>query len=305
MKNIFVTGISGCVGHYLFDELAPEADYHLYCLVRDPSRLRFDHKNDPRVTIIKGDLEHIEEHAQVIKEADYIIHAAADWGAHENNLDHSLTFFKLIDPARCQKVIYISTASILGPDGQPVPEAKTLGTHYIRGKYLFHKQLPQLPIYPKVVTLFPTWVLGGDQDHPFSHATSGILGIRAWLWLIRFFKVDAGFHYIHARDIARIIKHLLKNETKEKEFVLGNPAVTAGQLIKQIANYFGWTVYFQVPISLPFAVFLAQVTNHKLHPWDLYCFERRNFVYQTVNASTFGLPADLLTIPQVLADATK
>ncbi len=305
MKKVFVTGISGCVGHYLFDELAPEADYHLYLLVRDPSRLRFDCQGQDRITIIKGDLEHIEQHAALIKEMDYVIHAAADWGAHENNLDHSLTFFKLIDPVRCRKVIYISTASILGPDGKPVPEAETLGTHYIRGKYLFHKRLADLPIYPKVVTLFPTWVLGGDQNHPYSHATAGILGIRPWLWLIRFFKVDAGFHYIHARDIARIIKHLLGHEAKAKEYILGNPAVTAGRLIKEIANYFGWTVYFQVPLSLPFAIFLAQATNHQLHPWDLYCFERRNFVYKTVNAASFGLKSDLVSVRQVLADATK
>ncbi|MBN3033660.1 MAG: NAD(P)-dependent oxidoreductase [Candidatus Saganbacteria bacterium] len=303
MKKIFVTGISGCVGHYLFDELSAEPDYHLYLLVRDPARLRFNYKNNARVTVVTGDLENIGRHAGLIKEMDFIVHAAADWGAHENNLDHSIDFFNLIDPARCRKVIYISTASILGPDNKPVPEAATLGTHYIRGKYLFHKILPDLPVYPKVITLFPTWVLGGDTAHPYSHATAGILGIRSWLWLIRFFKVDAGFHYIHARDIARVIKHLLKNEAEEKEFVLGNPAVTAGRLIEAICNYFGWRVYFQLPISLPLAVFLAQVTGHKLHPWDLYCFKRRNFVCQAVNAANFGLPSGLTTVRQVLADA--
>ena len=257
------------------------------------------------MTVIKGDLENIGRHADVIKEMDYVVHAAADWGAHENNLDHSLTFFRLIDPARCKKVIYISTASILGPDSQPVPEAETLGTHYIRGKYLFHKKLPDLPIYPKVVTLFPTWVLGGDQTHPYSHATSGILGIRPWLRLIRFFKVDAGFHYIHARDIAAIIGHLLKNEAPGQEFILGNPATTAGRLIKEICNYFGLRVYFQIPLSLPLAIFAAKITGHQLHPWDLYCFERRSFVYKAVNAASFGLKSDLESISQILAEATK
>jgi nucleoside-diphosphate-sugar epimerase len=305
MKNIFVTGISGCVGHYLFDELSPEADYHLYLLVRDPVKLRFNYRNNDRVTVIKGDLENISRHAEVIKEMDFVIHAAADWGAHENNLDHSITFFNLIDPVRCRKVIYLSTASILGPDNQPVPEAKTLGTHYIRGKYLFHKKLPQLPIYPKVITLFPTWVLGGDSTHPYSHATSGILGIRPWLKLMRFFKVNASFHYIHARDIAAIIEHLIKNEIKGNEFVLGNPAMTAGKLIKDACNYFGLRVYFQVPLSLPLAIFAARVTGHALHAWDLYCFKRRDFVYRAVNAASFGLKSGLVSLPQIFADATK
>lgn len=305
MKKIFVTGISGCVGHYLFDELAPEEDYHLYLLVRDPAKLKFNYKNNDRVTVIKGDLENIGRHADVIKEMDYVVHAAADWGAHENNLDHSIEFFKLIDPARCRKVIYLSTASILGPDSQPVPEAETLGTHYIRGKYLFHKKLPELPIYPKVVTLFPTWVLGGDSTHPYSHATSGILGIRPWLRLIRFFSVNASFHYIHARDIAAIVQHLINNEAEGKELVLGNQAVTAGQLIKDICSYFGLPVYFQIPISLPLAIFAARATGHQLHPWDLYCFQRRNFVYKTVNAESFGLASKVKTVAEILADATK
>lgn len=303
MKKIFVTGIGGCVGHYLFDELVTEPGYELYLLVRHPDKLKFYPKAYDNVTIVPGELNSIEKQAGLIKEMDYVIHAAANWGAHENNLEHSLDFFNLIDPGRCQKVIYFSTASILGPGNKPVPEAETLGTHYIRGKYLFHKKLPELPIYPKVVTLFPTWVLGGDKNHPFSHALSGILAIKNWLRLIRFFTVDASFHYIHARDIARITAKLLKNEIEKKEYVLGNPPITATQLIKEICAYYKVPVYFQLPISVPLATTAAKMTGHQLHPWDRYCFEHRNFIYQTVNANSFGLTSGVKTIAEILADA--
>lgn len=303
MKKIFITGASGCVGHYLVDELSANPDYQLYLMVRTPAKLRADLRAKKNITIVQDDISSIKNQTALIKEMDFIIHALANWGAHENNLEHSLDFFKLIDPIRCQKVIYFSTASILGPDNKPVPEAETLGTHYIRGKYLFHKKLPELPIYPKVVTLFPTWVLGGDKNHPFSHALSGILAIKNWLRLVRFFTVDASFHYIHAKDIARITAYLLKNEVKDKEFVLGNPSITATQLIKEICAYYKVPVYFQLPISVQLAITAAKMTGHQLHPWDLYCFERRNFVYKTVNAASFGLTSNVKTIAEIIADA--
>ncbi len=300
-KKIFITGISGCVGHYLFDELSADPDYELYLLVRKPQRLLFNYQRK-NVHIIHDDLKNIARHADIVRQADQVVHLAAEWGGHEGNLDYSLELFRLLDPAKCQKVIYFSTASILGPDNKPIKEAETLGTHYVRGKYQFHKLLPTLPIYPNVITLFPTWVLGGNKAHPYSHAAAGILGVKNWLWLIRFFTVDASFHYIHAKDIAGITKYLLEHDAKGKEYVLGNPATTATELVREVCRYFNVPVYFQIPISINIVKVLAALTGRKLHPWDLYCFEKRYFVYKTVNATSFSLPANLQSIDQILAD---
>ena len=300
MKNIFITGVSGCVGHYVIDVLASNPEYRLYLLVRDPRKLKFDPATFSNVSVIQDDLKNIEKHAELLKQMDGVVHAAAEWCGHESNLDYSLALFNLLDPDKCRKVIYLSTASILGPDGKPLKEAETTGTHYIRSKYQFHKKLPDLKIYPRVTTLFLTWVLGGDAKHPYSHASAGIKEIKKWLWLIRFFTVDASFHFIHARDVAAITKHLLENEVKEKEYVLGNAPVTAGEFIRETCRFYGQKVYFQIPISLPLVQALAFLTGRKLHPWDLYCFKRRHFTYRAVNAETFGIPSDLQKIQKVL-----
>lgn len=299
VRKLFITGIGGCVGHYLFDELKNE---QLYLLVRDPGKLMFDPRQYPNVTIVQDDMKNIEKHADIVRQTDAVVHLAADWAGHEGNLDYSLELFQLLDPKQCKKVIYFSTASILGPDNQPVKEAETLGTHYVRGKYQFHKLLPTLPIYPNTITLFPTWVLGGDKSHPYSHAASGIVGLRKWLRLIRFFTVDAKFHYIHAQDMARITKFLLDNDVKEIEYVLGNPPTTASQFIKDVCRYFKVPVYFQAQITLGMIKFAAFLTRQKLHPWDLYCFERRSFVFKTANAASFGLTSNLTKIEQLLSD---
>jgi len=300
MKKIFITGIGGCVGHYLFDVLITNPDYQLYLLVRDPRKLKFDPKAYPNVQIITDDLTNIEKHAEMIKQMDFVIHMAADWGGNEGNYDYSLALFSLLDPNQCKKTIYLSTASILDRDNQPVEAAEKFGTHYIRSKYRFYKKLPELKIFPNVITLFPTWVLGGDGKHPYSHASSGILEMRKWLWLIRFFTVDASFHFIHAKDIASIVKFILENEVKKKNFVLGNKALTAVELIKETCEFYGQKIGCQIPISLPLVQFLVFITGRKLHPWDLYCLNCRHFVHRAVNAATFGINSDLQNIKQIL-----
>lgn len=300
MRNIFITGGSGCVGHYLLDLLAPNQDYQLNLLVRNPGKLLFDPAKFRNINIIKDDLVNITKHRGLLQQMDAVIHLAADWAGNEGNFEYSLPLFEALDPEQCQKVLYFSTASILGPEGEAVHQAETQGTHYIRGKYYMHMILPRLPIYRNVVTLFPTWVIGGDKNHPYSHAASGLRGIRQWLWLIRHFTVDASFHFIHAADIAAIAAHLLDHPAKESEYILGNPALTATELIKQVCDHYGVKAGRQLTISLPLVKTLAALTGHKLHSWDRYCFERKHFTYDTVNAESFGLKSTLQTISQVL-----
>ncbi len=291
--KIFITGISGCVGHYLFDELRSNPNYHFYLLVRDPKKLRFSYKDDPRITILPGEMISVLTYAKLLGEMDTVIHLAADWGGNQSNYEFTVDMLNALDQNKCKKVIVFSTASILGDDNQLNPLAGEIGTHYIRGKYQLFKRLPDLAIYNKCHTLFPTWVLGGDSRHPYSHASSGILGLAKWLKLIRFFTVDATFHFIHARDIARITKFVLENEVKEKALVLGNKPISASAFLRAVCEHYKIPVYFQLPIPAWLVKGAAGILGKKLHPWDLYCFEKKHFIYQTIDAATFGLPTDL------------
>ncbi|OGC21978.1 hypothetical protein A2291_07365 [candidate division WOR-1 bacterium RIFOXYB2_FULL_42_35] len=301
MKKIFITGISGCVGHYVFDVLKNNPDYQLYLLVRDEKKLKFNPQQFDNVTIIKDDLVNISKHANLIKNMNYVVHIAAQWGGQEGNYDYTLALFNLLDPDQCEKVLYFSTASILDQNNQAIEEAEKYGTHYIYSKAQLHKKLPELKIYPNVITLFPTWVLGGDSQHPYSHASAGIVNIRKWLWLLRFLTVDVSFHYIHSQDIAKIVGYLLANKTKEHEYVLGNDNITATNFIRQTCQFFKARVYFQIPIPLWLVKALAKISGNKLHPWDLFCFKKKYFQHKTVNAASFGLESNLQTVQQIIA----
>ncbi|MFH1684050.1 MAG: NAD(P)-dependent oxidoreductase [Candidatus Margulisiibacteriota bacterium] len=299
-SNIFITGVTGCVGHYIFDLLVSNPDYQLFLLVRDPKRLKRDLSKYSNVKIIQDDLSNIKNHAEVLKQMDYVIHSAAGWGNTETNYDYSLDLFNALDHGRVKKLIYLSTASILDSNNKPNPEVDKIGTGYIVSKYRMFKELPKLAAYDKIITLFPTWVLGGDDTHPYSHAMEGILGAIKWLWLLRFFTFDLSFHFIHAHDIALIVNHLLKNEVKDKELVLGNPLISADQLIKEICAYFNKKIYWQIKITQGFVKTMLNIFGKKISEWDKYCLEKVKFEHDVVSAKTFGLKTEKDTISGVL-----
>ncbi|MBU0502358.1 MAG: NAD(P)-dependent oxidoreductase [Candidatus Margulisbacteria bacterium] len=297
--KVFITGITGCVGHYLFDLLIKNPDYELYLLVRNPSKMQRDLSAFSNVKIVRDDLRNIKNQAEILKEMDYVVHIAAGWGETEANYEFTINLFKLLNPDKLKKVIYFSTASLLGDDNKVSDLMDKIGTSYIRGKYLCHKKLPELPIYDRIVTLFPTWVLGGDETHPYSHAMEGIMTATKWLWLIRFFSFEISFHFIHAADIALMVDYLLKNETGQKEYILGNDLISAQNLIRQICEFYHSRVYGQLNIPSSLVKLLA---GKKLSSWDKYCLDKKIFEYNVVNPVDFGLQPKFESINQVLTN---
>ncbi len=303
-ENLFITGISGCIGHYLFEVLAKDSRYHLYLLVRDPKRLKFDLESHPNISLINDHLCNIRRYSELLKEMDFLIHLATDWGNWDVEYKHTLELFGLLDPSRCKKAIYFSTASILDSDNQPIKNIDKIGTPYIQAKYLCYKKLPELKIYDRIITLFPTWILGGNGQHPYSHASWVILKLLKWLWLIRFFKLDIRFHFIHAKDIALIVNYILKNEVDKSELVLGNPAISSEEFVREICEAFNRKIYFQINISSRFIRSLSLLSGKRLPAWDDFCLKKRHFEYKVVNTQTFGIKSDYQTIGETLKELT-
>jgi len=287
MKKIFITGASGCVGHYVFDQLVKNPDYHLYLLVRDPGKLMFNYNKFPNVTVIKGSMENIEEQAALLKEIDFVVYLAAGWDNTVPNFEGAARFFQLLDPNKLQKALYFSTASILDEHGVPVPCLATTDNPYIRSKYHFKINMHKLAIAEKIITIYPTWLLGGDKTHPYTHALQGILSMEKWLWLIRFFTVDVSFHFIHAYDLAQMVEYLLKNETNQKEMILGNKVMTAADLIDEVCKVFKKKVYFRLRISPKLVEFLF---GRQLLEFDRYCLKKKYFQYNVTNVKNPKFP---------------
>jgi len=305
--RVFMTGASGCIGHYILELLLQAERYELFLLLRNPGKLQLSVQDNPRVHILQGSLSDIEQFADLLKTIDIAILTAAAWGGDQDvidiNVNCNLKLMALLDPDRCQQVIYFSTASILDKNNQPLPEAGEIGTDYIRSKYECHRHLPELAIYDKITTVFPTLVFGGDKDKPASFISAGFKDVTKWMGLIRFFKADGGFHFSHAQDIALVVNYLVEHpsEAGYREYVIGNPALTVNEAVQQACNYLGLRLWFQIPLSFFLADILIKVFRIEMAPWDYFCLQYRHFVYDgAVNPASFELTPYCPTMADLL-----
>ncbi len=319
-KKVFITGASGCIGHYMAETFINDTDYELYLLVRSPEKLQFDTQARPGIHVIQGDLLDIEQQAELLDTINVAILAATAWGGPQESLETNVIktarLIDLLNPAKCEQVIYFSTASILGRENQILSEARDLGTDYIRTKYECFQKLGQLKLAPKITVVFPTLVAGGSANKPYSHLSGGIRDLIKWIGLIKWFRGDGSFHFIHGEDIATVVRHLAENPPiihfdlpegqldPDRLFVLGNEPLTADEAIAQICDHVNQKIYFQIPLSIRLAKFFIKVFNIKMAAWDYFCLNYRHFIYQnTVNPRTFALPSACPRLSDVLISA--
>ncbi|BAZ46400.1 NAD-dependent epimerase/dehydratase [Chondrocystis sp. NIES-4102] len=316
MKRIFITGASGCIGHYLTEALIENTNHELYLLVRNPNKLQLEYQNSPRIHLIVGDMLEIEKHQELLQNIHVAILAATAWGgakeSYDLNVTKTIALINLLNPEVCERVIYFSTASILDRQNQLLKAAQEYGHDYIRTKYECFTQLQQQPLADKIITVFPTLVFGGDRNKPYSHLSSGIGDVTKWINLIRWFKIDGSFHFIHAQDIAGVINYLVEHpeysvnaETVDKssaKLVLGNPAITANTAIAEMSNYFGKKIYWRIPLYIWLANIFIKVFQIQMDSWSRFSLDYRHFTHTNpVTPASFGLKNHCSTVAELMA----
>lgn len=305
-KRILVTGASGCIGHYITEALIQETNHELYLLVRNPNKLQVD-THRPGITVLQGDIREIKQFSSLLKTIDTAVLTATAWGGADTfdiNVSKTHELLNLLDAEVCQQVIYFSTASILDSNNQLLKEAGEIGTDYIRSKYDCLVKLSKSALAPKITTLFPTLVVGGDAQKPYSPVTTGLSEVVKWVDLIRFIKADGNFHFIHGRDIAQVVRYLIDHPSasnSSRSLVLGQKSLTVNQAIAEICDYLNKKIYFRIPLSLSLANLLIVLFRIQMADWDRFCLRYRHFTYKNpVNPSSLGLPNYCATLSDIL-----
>ncbi|MEM6252590.1 MAG: NAD(P)-dependent oxidoreductase [Cyanobacteria bacterium P01_D01_bin.156] len=296
-QKIFITGASGCIGHYVLETLLEKSNHELFLLLRHPEKLQIDISDNARVHILRGDIRESHQFAELLGTMDSAILIATSWGGapeiYDINVTANLQVMKFLDPERVQQILYFSTASILNRRNQPLKEAGEVTFDYIRSKYQCHQKLRHLPIFPKITTLFPTLVFGGDHNKPYSHISSGLTEVTQWIDLIRFFSADGTLHFIHAQDIATVVAHLIEHVPApgdSRELVLGNPALSVDEAVADVSHYLGRSIYFQIPLSQRLIDFFIKLFKVRMADWDRFCLKYRHFTYQNpLTPASFGM----------------
>lgn len=291
-KRVFITGAGGCVGHYLMDELSPGKGFKFFLLTRDAQSFRFLYRNRPDVEIIQDNILNIDRHAGLLETMDYLVHLAASWGGkkvYDINVKHTLGMLSHLSPRVCRKVLYFSTASLLGEDNRLDPAAREWGTDYIKSKYLCLESLEGLDISGRITTIFPTVVLAPDPYFPLSHAAKELN--KAWKHLkwARFLSMDGSFHFIHARDLARMVIYLLENPYPGSIIVPGNPAITVNECIERLCTVAHLKRGKSLDLTSLLSRVLPVILGKRMSPWDRYCLKKRHFRHRVTGPSDLGL----------------
>ena len=320
--RILITGASGCVGQHIAEQLLRETDGQLLLWLRDPAKLTAVPADHPRITLLVGDLRDPDPHRAAIASATRIIHTATAWGDPERAQQVNVVAVKQMlaatNPAVLEQVVYFSTASILNRDLELLPEAMAYGTEYIQTKALCLQQLEQHPLADRIVAVFPTLVFGGrvDRSGPFptSYLTEGLQEGARWVWLAKWLRADASFHFIHAADIARVCVHLATNPHQPnpepgqgavRRLVLGQPAVTVNDTVKRLCR---WRRSWLPPVGVDLQGWLIEglikLLRIEVNAWDRFSIRQRHFVHEPISPpERFGLVSHAPTLEAVFEDA--
>ena len=305
-KVIFVTGATGCIGRYTLDLLVKMPNVEIHLLVRDPLKVPKEIHQYQYVFVHQGDLSIIQKQSHVLKRVTHVIHLATAWGDSEEasalNRDKTLEMLSLCDPHCLERIVYFSTASILSEDNRPMPECDTLGTGYIRSKYRAYVALKNSPLADKIVTIFPTFVFGGDSQHPYSHISEGLLPHASFAKWLRFVYLDATFHFMHARDIATMTLYALQSKQVAADVVVGQRVCTGKQALQILCRWAGYRVWFQLKIPPSLLVLLARLLRIRLSSWDQFCISHPFFKYQVLNPESIGAISAFPTLHCLLDD---
>ncbi|KZR85996.1 3 beta-hydroxysteroid dehydrogenase/Delta 5--_4-isomerase [Synechococcus sp. MIT S9509] len=320
-KRILITGASGCVGQYTTSWLLENSDAELLLWLRDPSKLTAVSANHPRIQLLVGDLREADRFASELASVQRVIHTATAWGdperAQQVNVAAVKRMLSLLNPSLIEQITYFSTASILDRHLQPLTEALAYGTEYIQTKAQCLQDLEQHPLAEKIVAVFPTLVFGGRVDgsspFPTSYLTEGLAEASKWLWLARFLRADASFHFIHAADIAAICGHLATHPHQRnrepgqgavRRIVMGQQAISVNEAVASLCRWRGIRRTPGIPLWPWLIETLIRVLPIEVNAWDRFSIRQRHFIHEpATQPERFGEKSHAADLEAVLQDS--
>ena len=319
--RILVTGASGCVGQYISRWLLDHTEAELLLWLRDPQKLTAVPPNHPRIRLLIGDLRNTDRFIAELTTVTRLIHTATAWGdperAEQVNVVAVKRMLQLLNPAVIEQIIYFSTASILDRNLQPLPQALAYGTEYIQTKARCLQDLETHPLADRIIAVFPTLVFGGRLDgtspFPTSYLTQGLAEASQWLWLARWLRADASFHFIHAEDIARICgqftttSHQPNREPGQgalRRIVMGQPAISVNDAVATLCRWRGVRRTPGIPLWPWLIEFLIWILPIDINEWDRFSIRQRPFIHEPASPpERFGSTSHAASLEEVLADS--
>ena len=145
------------------------------------------------------------------------------------------------------------------------------------------------------MAVFPTLVFGGKVDgtspFPTSYLTEGLAEASKWLWLARWLRADASFHFIHAADIASICGILATTPHQPnpepgqgpvRKIVMGQPSISVNQAVATLCRWRGVARTPGIPLWGWLIEGLIRILPIEINEWDRFSIHQRHFIHDPV-----------------------
>lgn len=278
--RVFITGATGFIGQKLAAALLAEG-HQVRALVRDVKRLPIAHEN---LITISGDLSDKNALLQAMKGCDLVFHMAAFAAVWEQypgqyfeinvkGTDHVLG--AALD-AGVKKVVYTSTAGVLGPStGEPIHEqsVRTIDffNAYESSKALAEKVALRYALKGLDVSILMVSRVFGEGPLNDSNATTKlILQTASGKWRMMPGDGSSIGNYVWVDDVVQA--HLLAARAggRGERYIIGGENLSFEQFFTRIKNAGGAAQSFlKVPVGVIMAMAHAQefsAKNFKTYP---------------------------------------
>ncbi len=241
--RVLVTGASGFVGSAIA-RVFREAGYTVRVLVRSTSPRT---NIDPQDEVVQGDLSDRASLAAALKDARFLVHAAADyrlWAPSPDdmirtNLDGTRALMEEALRAGVERIVYTSSVATIVPgsdETKPLDEAAAIGT-YKRSKVLAERMVDTMVARDRLpaVIVNPSTPIGPRDVKP---TPTGRIIVEAAQGKIPAF-VDTGLNLAHVDDIANGHLLALRSGRIGEHYILGGENVPLAGMLADIAHLVG------------------------------------------------------------------
>jgi nucleoside-diphosphate-sugar epimerase len=256
MKYVFLTGTNGLLGTNLVNLLL-ERGYCVKGLLRDISKYSGSpHKN---LELFEGNLT--DDHSEIIKKCDYVIHAAAETSQsllyyedyQKINVEATKCLFDVARRSKVKKFIFVSSANTLGYGSFSDPGTELTNikapfdlSMYARSKSEAEDFLLEEKGKTDVIIVNPSFMIGPHDTKP----SSGKLILMYWNKKIVLYP-PGGKNFVYVKDVAQGIINSLETGVSGEKYLLVNENLSYGDFLRKLKFHTGRRqIFIKVPGAL-------------------------------------------------------
>lgn len=262
MIKVFVTGATGFIGERLCLTLARE-NFLVHALYR--SKAKTKKLQHPNIRLFKGDILDTESMKTAMEGCEYVFHMAAFaqvW-AKSKQIFYDLNYratgsvFELARKNGCKRVVFTSTAGVIGPSANDQVNEKTERTVDFFSEYERTKQMAEMLAAQyknkglDIVIVNPTRVYGPGELSISNSVTKMINQYLAGRFRFLPGNGKSIGNYVFIDDVVQGHLQAMQNGKPGERYILGGENVSYIELFRELSEISGKKFHmFKLPLSL-------------------------------------------------------